>query len=152
MRKTLIILTTVALLGMLAAFELPAGIKQSASATVSKSTSTAPSSTTSSQTSIPVSTASRYKDGSFTGSLAINRFDEIQVAVVIVNGKITDVTTLTLNGDSGRSEQINNYAAPELKQQVLSAQSASIDGVSGASYTSQSYTESLQAALDQAKA
>lgn len=79
-------------------------------------------------------------------------YEDIQVAITVSGGKITNVTTPVVNSDSGHSEQINNYAIPQLNQQVISNQNAQIDGVSGASYTTQSYTQSLQAALDQAKA
>jgi len=51
---------------------------------------------------------------------------------------------------SSRDDQINGYALPELRQQALQAQSARIDGVSGATVTSDGYRESLQAALDAA--
>ena len=55
------------------------------------------------------------------------------------------------NGN-GRDQQINSYALPQLVSETLSAQSASIDMVSGATYTSQGYLQSLQSAIDQATA
>jgi uncharacterized protein with FMN-binding domain len=59
------------------------------------------------------------------------------------------VTAIQLPQSDAKSAQISQYAAPQLRNEVLAAQSAKIDGVSGASYTSQSYDTSLQSALDQ---
>ena len=67
----------------------------------------------------------------------------------MAGGKLTDVVALELP-TGRRSGQISNYAAPTLRQEALQAQSAKIDLVSGATYTSDAYTQSLQAALDQA--
>lgn len=158
MRKTIAILIVVTLLGIIAAYEVPAGGKKT-TASVSTPTptqSTASTSQTTSQNSQASSTSTTasatYKDGTYTGSTASNMYEDIQVAITVSGGKITNVTTPVVNSDSGHSEQINNYAIPQLNQQVVSSQSAQIDGVSGASYTTQSYTQSLQAAIDQAKA
>ena len=69
--------------------------------------------------------------------------------MTVVNGQVTDVTALELPS-GGRSGQISREAEPILHDEALSAQSASIDGVSGATYTSLAYEQSLQAALDAA--
>ena len=66
--------------------------------------------------------------------------------------RITDVVALRLTDSSSRSVQISAQAAPILRQEALSAQSAHIDSVSGASYTSAGYIQSLQSALDVARA
>lgn len=85
----------------------------------------------------------------YTGPLAADPFGNVQVQITVSSGKIVDVAALALpvGGHSGR---ISNYVAPILRTQALAAQSASIDGVSGATYTSQAYAASLQGALDQA--
>jgi len=160
MKKTLIILLVVALLGILAATLKPS--PQSTTATTTSTVSPATTATTASPTTTTAtpaattatstSTTSQYKDGSYTGTTSSNRYDDIQVAIVISGGKITAITTPTLRGESGHSTQINSYAVPQLKTQAIAAQSASIDGVSGASYTTEAYVSSLQSALDQAKA
>jgi len=87
--------------------------------------------------------------GTFTGAAAPDPYGDVQVQITVKNGKITDVQALSLpvGGHSGR---ISDYVAPILRSQVLSAQSANIQGVSGASYTSQAYAQSLQSALDAA--
>ena len=74
----------------------------------------------------------------------------MQVQVTIQNGRITNVTPLQYPNGNGRDQEINSYALPQLHDQVISAQSARIDGVSGATVTSDGYTQSLQAALDTA--
>ncbi|MBT2503177.1 FMN-binding protein [Curtobacterium sp. ISL-83] len=91
------------------------------------------------------------KDGSYTGSVSTTRYGDVQVKVTIAGGKITDVTALHLTDDDGRSVEISAQAAPILRQEALTAQSGSIDTVSGATYTSEGYVQSLQSALDQAR-
>lgn len=83
------------------------------------------------------------------GPVVSTRFGQIQVEVVVKAGKLTDVVALQLP-TGRRSGSISNYAAPILHQEALQAQSAKIDTVSGATYTSDAYAQSLQAALDQA--
>jgi uncharacterized protein with FMN-binding domain len=78
------------------------------------------------------------------------RFGDVQVEVVISNDTISDVVATHLTDDGQRSVQISNRAAPVLRQEVLDAQSASVNTVSGATYTSDGYLQSLQSALDQA--
>ena len=91
-------------------------------------------------------------DGSattLTGAVISTRYGDVEVQVTIVSGKITAVTAIELpNG--GRSGQISAAAGPILATEALTAQSANIDIVSGATYTSDAYAQSLQAALDQA--
>jgi uncharacterized protein with FMN-binding domain len=78
-----------------------------------------------------------------------NQYGDVQVRVTTSGGQITQVTALQLPSSDGRSQEISNFAGPELAQQALAAQGANIDGVSGATYTSESYRSSLQSALDQ---
>jgi len=72
------------------------------------------------------------------------------VRVVITNGKITDVQALQLPSDRERSAYISQVAGPMLRSEVLQSQSANIDIISGATYTSQSYAQSVESALQQA--
>jgi uncharacterized protein with FMN-binding domain len=78
-----------------------------------------------------------------------NQYGVVQVKVTLVGGRITDVRAVQLPS-GGRSGEIAAYAAPQLRSEVLAAQSASIDSVSGASYTSEGYARSVQSALDAA--
>jgi uncharacterized protein with FMN-binding domain len=83
------------------------------------------------------------------GPTVSTRFGPVQVQIEVSGGTVTDVVALQLPS-GGRSGRISDYAEPTLHDEALSAQSASIDGVSGATYTSRAYAKSLQAALDQA--
>ncbi|MFF7475546.1 FMN-binding protein [Streptomyces sp. NPDC008092] len=85
-----------------------------------------------------------------TGDTVQTRWGPVQVKVTIKSGKITDVTAVQYPSDNPRDQQINDYALPQLRSEALAAQSASIDTVSGATYTSQGYQQSLQSALDSA--
>ncbi|MCH6468807.1 FMN-binding protein [Sinomonas terrae] len=98
------------------------------------------------------STSSALKNGTFTGTAEETRYGIVQVQVVVSGGKITDVQTPQLTGDDMRSDMINSEAAPILRSEVLQAQSANVDTVSGATYTSEGYVASLQAALNAAHA
>jgi uncharacterized protein with FMN-binding domain len=88
--------------------------------------------------------------GQLTGAAVQIPFGTVQVQVTMQNGKITDVRALQLPSDQFRSQQIGQYAAPLLRSEVVSAQSAQVDTISGATYTSLGYLQSLQSALDQA--
>nr|WP_216845751.1 FMN-binding protein [Rathayibacter sp. VKM Ac-2857] len=89
-------------------------------------------------------------DGTWTGSSVSTRFGAVQVAITVTGGQITDVTAVHLTDKDGRSVSISNRAAPILRQEVLAAQSAQVQAVSGATYTSDGYLTSLQSAIDQA--
>jgi uncharacterized protein with FMN-binding domain len=92
-------------------------------------------------------------NGSFSGQLTGQAveipFGTVQVKVTMQNGKITDVQAIQMPR-GGHSGQISNYAAPQLRSEALQAQSANIDTISGATYTSEGYAQSLQSALSQA--
>ncbi|MFF0156169.1 FMN-binding protein [Streptomyces sp. NPDC005263] len=116
--------------------------------------SPAPSSSSSSS---PGETAgSGGSSGSATGTRTVTgdsvqtRYGPVQVRVTLKNGKITDVTAVTYPQENPRDQQINAYAVPQLTREALTAQSADIDTVSGATYTSEGYQASLQSALDAA--
>jgi uncharacterized protein with FMN-binding domain len=84
------------------------------------------------------------------GTVAQTQWGPVQVQLKITAGRITDVRVLQRPHGSGRDDEINGYALPQLRAEVLSAQNANIDTVSGATVTSGGYLESLQAALDAA--
>jgi uncharacterized protein with FMN-binding domain len=77
-------------------------------------------------------------------------YGPVQVQVTLSGGRLVDVVALQLPGGNGESYQINAYAAPRLRDMALQAQSARIDVVSGATFTSRAYAQSLQGALDAA--
>jgi uncharacterized protein with FMN-binding domain len=99
----------------------------------------------------PTKASSGGSSGSKTvdGSVVSTRYGDVQVEVVVASGKVADVVALELP-TGRRSGQISQYAGPILRQEALQTQSAKIDLVSGATYTSDAYSQSLQSALDQA--
>jgi uncharacterized protein with FMN-binding domain len=88
--------------------------------------------------------------GSFMGSDYANRFGDVQVRLVISGGRITDVQAVQMPYDRSRSAYISQVAGPMLRTEVLQAQSAQIDIISGATYTSESYAQSVNSALQKA--
>ncbi|MFI9830117.1 FMN-binding protein [Streptomyces sp. NPDC051913] len=83
-----------------------------------------------------------------TGDSVDTRWGPVQVRITVTNGKLTEVTAVEYPQDNPRDQQINSYAIPTLRTEALQAQSADIDTVSGATYTSDGYRQSLQSALD----
>ena len=120
-----------------------------ASSTTASAASTAGSAATPSS-SASASSGSSGKDGTYTGAAETTRFGTTQVKVTISGGRITEIATVQLNQADPRSYQISVGAAPTLRSEVLAKQSAAVDVVSGATYTSDAYEASLQSALDQA--
>jgi uncharacterized protein with FMN-binding domain len=116
-----------------------AGATATTSSTTSSSvTTTSPSSTASS------SSGSRAA----VGEAVSFQYGELQVKVTEQAGRITNVSIARFEISDPHSQSIDEYAVPRLRQEVISAQSAHIDGISGASYTSQAYEQSVQSALD----
>jgi len=87
-----------------------------------------------------------------TGTVVDTQRGPMQVQVTLAGTKITKITVLQRTDDSTESDQIDATAIPKLTSETLAAQSARIDAVSGATYTSSGYIQSLQSALDQANA
>jgi uncharacterized protein with FMN-binding domain len=82
------------------------------------------------------------------GTTSNTRYGPVQVRVTEVSGRITDVTAVQLPSGNPHSSSIAAHAAPILRQEAISADSARINVVSGATYTSDGYAQSLQSALD----
>ncbi|MEO8690742.1 MAG: FMN-binding protein [Solirubrobacteraceae bacterium] len=137
-RSPLIIAATVAgTAGVLAFHPQTPAVKP---ATASTTTTTTPASSTGAG----ATTAS----GTAAGDAIDTQYGSAQVRVTVKNGKITAIEALQLQGNDPRSVQISGSAEPILQQEALSKQSADVDAVSGATFTSASYTQSLQSALD----
>lgn len=83
-----------------------------------------------------------------TGSAIDTRYGAVQVKLTFTGNTITAVDTVQAPNGSGRDQEINQQALPILQQEVLSSQSAKIDTVSGATYTSEGYMQSVQSAID----
>ncbi|MBU6265756.1 MAG: hypothetical protein KGM14_06120 [Actinomycetales bacterium] len=127
-----------------------------ASGTTSAASSTSGTSSnttdTSSQaaTTAPAPATSGAKDGTFDGSVVNTRFGTVQVQAVISGGKITDVIAVKLTDAGRQSVAISQQVAPMVRSEVLTAQSAKVANISGGTYTTQAYLQSLQSALDAA--
>jgi uncharacterized protein with FMN-binding domain len=92
--------------------------------------------------------ASKGVSGTFVGPSVNANYGNVQVQITVKDGKITDATAL--QAPSGKNDRWTNMAVPILKKQTLAAQSANIQGASGASYTSYGWYTSLQGALAKA--
>ena len=99
-------------------------------------------------TTAPAASSAKSINGTFTGPSVFVNYGNVQVKITVVNGRITDAVAVV--APSGRNDRWTNVAVPILKQQTLAAQSANIQGASGASYTSYGWYTSLQGALAQA--
>lgn len=88
--------------------------------------------------------------GTFTGDAVNTRWGVVQVEITVENGRITDSQAVQYPSDNPKDQEINAYALPILSQEVVAAQGAQIDAVSGATVTSDGYVQSLQSAIDQA--
>jgi len=121
-----------------------------ASGATSSGTGTSGSGSSGSSGSSSGSSGSSSAGGTFTGDSVQTRFGSVQVQISVSGGKITDVKALQLTDEDRRSVQISNRAAPLLRSEVLQAQSANVQTISGATVTSSAYLTSLQAALDAA--
>jgi uncharacterized protein with FMN-binding domain len=124
---------------------VPAPSRSAGTTSTPAATSGAPASTSASGKAAPAaSTGPRTA----TGADVPNQYGDVQVKVTVNGSKITAVTAVALPQSDPRSQMISQQAEPMLQSQALAAQSAQIDGVSGASYTSDGYRQSLQSALD----
>ena len=85
---------------------------------------------------------------SVTGAMEQFGYGELAVRVTVTGSRITNVTVPAIQTAEPFSRQLSEQAIPLLRSQVLAADSASINGVSGATFTSEAYATSLQAALD----
>jgi len=118
----------------------PAPTKSSKSA--AKTQTASPAATT------PTTTAG--VSGTFKGDTSQTRWGPVQVQVTLTDGKITDVTTLQYPNGDRRSQSISSQVIPWLQDEVLQVQSAQINGISGATYTSGGFRASLASALQKA--
>ncbi len=143
---TAVTLTVAGLAGLLGFRTRPPAVT-AATAAVAGSTTTTPATTTTTAGETTAATAGTVEaDGPIVGT----PFGPVQVQVTVGGGRLVEVVTRQLPGGNGESNQINAYAAPRLREMALQAQSAAIDVVSGATFTSLAYAQSLQGALDAA--
>ena len=92
-----------------------------------------------------------YKDGSYVSPSVDAYYGNVQIKLVVQSGRISDVQFLDHPKDRDQSVAINNYAMPILRSEVIQAQSASVDMVSGATATSTAFLQALKSVVAQAK-
>ncbi len=136
--------------GILGTSAPPSSVSSTASGSGSGSS---PQSTQSSSPS-PVSTkpTGQYVDGTYTGSSADAYYGPVQVQATITNGQLANVTILQYPNSHGTSVYINQQAMPYLTQEAIQSQSSNVNVISGATYTSMAFEQSLSDALSKAKA
>lgn len=121
-------------------------------ATGSVGSSGTPTSGSTSGTAAPGATSGTgLVDGTYTGDSSQTRYGPVQVQITVSGGQISDVQAIHYPDSNGRDRQINGTAIPRLVSETLQSQSAQIQMVSGATYTSDGYLSSLQNAIDQAQ-
>ena len=135
-----------------------AGTTTTGAGTPTASTSTSPTSSATTPATTPATSATASAtpaappppaapSGTFDGSPVNTRYGTFQAEITVANGKITDIALLQDGARDGNSRSINAYAVPRLTKEVLSAQSANVQAISGASYTSGGFLETVASAI-----
>jgi uncharacterized protein with FMN-binding domain len=146
-RSPIVLAATIAGTAGVLAFHPHAPAAQTATAATTTPSASASSAATKSA-GASSSGSSGSGSGTATGDAIDTRYGPVQVKVTVAGGKITDIQGVVLTGNDPRSAEISSFAEPTLKQEALSKQSADIDAVSGATFTSAGYAQSLRSALD----
>jgi uncharacterized protein with FMN-binding domain len=144
-RLALLLAATAALIALVVTVRPHDKPAQRRPAAIGSATSSSPVATT------PTPTPTRppvYRSGRVTGAVSHTDYGNVRVRVTVARGRIVDVTALELPHGNRTDIELSKPAARTLEREVLEAQSADVDTVSGATYTSNGYLNSLQAALD----
>lgn len=153
MRRAIpVIVTTAGGLALVAGFHTNPKTAVAAGPAPSPTTTSSPppATTQSTSRSVAPSTTAAPVVRAINGPVIETQYGPVQVRITLSGNRLTDVEALQLPSDRSRSVSISQYAGPRLRLEALRAQSANIYLVSGASYTSQGYADSLQGALDAA--
>ena len=146
---------TAAALGSTSADNTPLGASPAGPlpTTAPTATPSGPAPTAAPTTAAPTTAAApaTIADGTYVGATVNTRYGPVQVEVLYQNGSLADAGVLAYPDSNRRDLAINSYALPRLRDEALATQSATIDTVSGATYTSNGYRKSLQSAIDAAK-
>ena len=138
-------LTTISTVALLFSYKT-----STSSSTTAETGPTPTTGTTVTTAAAPAKATTSTYTGTVTGAAADTRWGPVQVRVTVASGKITALDVVQEPDGNGRDREINADAVPTLVSETLQAQSAQIDMVSGATYTSDGYVTSLQSALDRA--
>lgn len=155
-RGTTLFLSLLAVLGATLGVKFYSAGQQPASTTSQPTTTTDPrtaaaapsASTTGASAPATTAPAAAGATKTITGAAISTRYGDVQVQVSFSGTTITKVTVLQVPDQNGRDSQIAGYSVPILNKEVLQSQSAKVDSVSGATYTSDGYLRSVQSAID----
>ncbi|WP_022908830.1 FMN-binding protein [Aestuariimicrobium kwangyangense] len=111
----------------------------------------APSSSAPSASGQASTPSSGLKDGTYTGQTINHQYGSVTVTVTVSGGRISGLSEQVSSDGDHHSIRIDEQAVPMLRSEVLAANSAAVNTISGGTYTSEAYLQSLQSALDQAK-
>lgn len=101
---------------------------------------------------VTVAAGAGYADGTYTGPTVDAYYGLVQVQAIVQSGRLAAIKVLRYPSDRRTSLFINRQALPMLRDEVIRAQSAKVDIISGATLTSKAFIRSLDAALRQATA
>jgi uncharacterized protein with FMN-binding domain len=152
-RIVIALLSTIS--GLVLLFSYPTSTNRSVTADTAPAAGTGTGTTTTAgaaaaPTTAAAPAAAAAASGTFTGATVQTRWGPVQVQIVVANGKVTSADAIQYPTGNGNDARINSYAIPKLNAEVVKAQSAKIDMISGATVTSGGYLQSLQDAIDQA--
>jgi uncharacterized protein with FMN-binding domain len=147
-RITLAVLSTIS--GLIMLFSYHTSTNSPGGGTGTTASGTTEDTTSSGTTSSGTTDSSSSSSATYTGEEASTQWGIVEVKITVENGKITKSEAVEFPSGNPRDQEINAYAVPQLNSEVVSAQSGSIDAVSGATVTSDGYIQSLQSAIDKA--
>lgn len=156
MRRTVpVLVATVGVLALLASFHSTPGVAGRRSQSVARSRPPAgaapPTSGAAGAAPTTVVPPAPSPTRVIDGPVVSNFYGDVQVEIKVAGRRLVDVRAVQLPSDRIQSQEISSFAGPALEQEALQARSANIDIVSGATYTSESFAQSLQAALNRAR-
>jgi uncharacterized protein with FMN-binding domain len=149
-------MSTLTMLVLLFSYHTSTGASSTVASSIEQLNNSTPSSTdsgssgTSSTGSSGSSGSSSSASKTYAGDAVQTQFGPVQVQITVSDGTITKSEVLQVPWNNGRDQEINSQAVPILNSEAVQSQSAQIDMVSGASFTSNGYISSLQSAIDQA--
>ena len=155
-RIVLWVMSTLTMLVLLFSYHTSTGASSTVASSIEQLNNSTPSSTdsgssgTSSTGSSGSSGSSSSASKTYAGDAVQTQFGPVQVQITVSDGTITKSEVLQVPWNNGRDQEINSQAVPILNSEAVQSQSAQIDMVSGASFTSNGYISSLQSAIDQA--
>ena len=149
MKKTIYIILAVAIIGIVAVYFVRD--KQTGMADTSQAQSTVQQSNSQQTTVQPTMQATTLKDGTFSGDVDTNQFGNVEVSITVSGGKISSVNLIQIPDEDPRSKQISEFATQQLVEATITNQTSDLDTISGATYTSLGYINSLKSAIDKSR-